>query len=397
MYRLRLSILLLVAVVLLLSWLVIPRLFNRGEANSTAASSPLRIPTTAASAITVQPTSPLATVESLAVVELPTPTPTTPPLAIARLEVAATDQSRPLFLIIFSNPMDRASVESAFHVDPPISTLLTWEDDVLVVQPSEPLLPATVINLYMERSATTIYGTPLLDTYQWQHNVPPPILAIQPANSFDVPPITPFSLTFDRAMDRVTTEAALTITPPITGTMGWDGNTLIITPTSGYLQPETRYTWSLETTATDAAGNRVLGQPLYHEFWTTALPDLGNFGYGPNAQVVLAEGNRSIQYQAATVPLPHHFALYRFTPAQFVARYRADFVTGNDRRDRIISREDAELVGNWQDTPVAIEGTQQTQSMNGGIAAVFVTQIPPEIPPGLYMLEMTIGPSRVTE
>ena len=64
----------------------------------------------------------------------------------------------------------------------------------------------------------------------------------------------PVTVTFDRAMDEASTEAATTLTPNIPGTFQWSGQTMVFEPGGGW-KAETDYTVTVARSARDEEGN----------------------------------------------------------------------------------------------------------------------------------------------
>jgi peptide/nickel transport system substrate-binding protein len=66
-------------------------------------------------------------------------------------------------------------------------------------------------------------------------------------------------IVFSEGVDHEKAETAFSITPSVTGTFSWEGNTLIFTPT-GDLASGTTYTVRIGTTASDPAGNSLAAE-----------------------------------------------------------------------------------------------------------------------------------------
>lgn len=90
-------------------------------------------------------------------------------------------------------------------------------------------------------------------------NTQPSVVSTYPVNSAtEVPTNTQIRVTFSEAMDTASAEAAFHVAPPVTGAFEWAGDNAIM-----YWKPDTAlsvqalYAFSLDTTATDVAGNRL--------------------------------------------------------------------------------------------------------------------------------------------
>ena len=105
---------------------------------------------------------------------------------------------------------------------------------------------------------------------------------------------------FDRPMAPAATADALSVEPATPGEITWaDDSTLLFTPDGGYWQPLTSYTITLDTGASDAAGNPLLGEPLVQRFTTGEERRLADWGIGPQTQVLDAAGRRAVQFQSS--------------------------------------------------------------------------------------------------
>jgi hypothetical protein len=90
-------------------------------------------------------------------------------------------------------------------------------------------------------------------------NTPPSVVSTFPANSATgVPTNTQIRVTFSEAMDTASVEAAFSITPAVAGAFEWVGdNAVMYWKPDTLLGVQTSYTFSVDTTATDVAGNRL--------------------------------------------------------------------------------------------------------------------------------------------
>src|SRR5258708_4490701 len=69
--------------------------------------------------------------------------------------------------IIFDQPMDRPSVESAFQIDPKIDGKLSWSDDTtLLFVPSVPFERGQEVHITIATAAKSKAGTALAEAYR---------------------------------------------------------------------------------------------------------------------------------------------------------------------------------------------------------------------------------------
>ncbi|NIP35878.1 MAG: hypothetical protein GWN18_13035, partial [Thermoplasmata archaeon] len=120
-------------------------------------------------------------------------------------------------------------------------------------------------------------ATPLsrdvFDALQFRVVPPPEVLDATPRNGTEgVFVNSPVVLAFNKEMDRPTVEAAFSIDPPVAGTFTWEGPVARFN-VDGFFEEATTYTYSLNTTATDADGINLL-EPLEVTFTTGSGVDV---------------------------------------------------------------------------------------------------------------------------
>ena len=85
---------------------------------------------------------PTPTLAPTAIPEQTADEPGVPPKVIRRTpNQRMLNDLRPTIELTFNQPMDAASVAAALHVQPPLSLQLSWQDDTLIIEPAEPLVP----------------------------------------------------------------------------------------------------------------------------------------------------------------------------------------------------------------------------------------------------------------
>jgi parallel beta-helix repeat protein len=89
----------------------------------------------------------------------------------------------------------------------------------------------------------------------------------------EVPITTLITVTFNKPMDKTSTENSLEISPKIEGIFSWDGNKLLFTPNSD-LQYNTTYSIIVKPTAIDIEGNPLV--EIYSWNFTTEKQDTDN-------------------------------------------------------------------------------------------------------------------------
>ncbi len=302
-------------------------------------------------------------------------------------QITAPTERRPdaPIAIEFNYPMETASVQAAFQLEPSVPVTQTWNDDhtVMTLTPQEKLPADTEFSIRFTRALRLTEGDRARLTEALHFTTPPPILRTHPTQQ-GVHPQTTLRVTFDRPMDHAATEAALQITPPISGTFDWDETTLIFQPESGHFAENTPYTVTLGTAAKSAAGRDILNRPYTWHFQTGEFERIASFGRGPNAQVLDADGRRAVQFVLArrsdTADIA--FELYRLSLEQFLDRYASGF----------------RGVAGWEFNPISTEGTtsvrrwtMQPDDSLSQYENIQETTIPDDVPPGLYILNLDTG------
>ncbi len=288
-------------------------------------------------------------------------------------------------VVRFNYKMDGQSVKRALHIEPAIEGDVHWDEarDTLLITPTNPLPCETSYTISFDDVLLDAYGEAMPPVGPLHFTTFPPVISVTPAPGQAVSPFTSIQVTFDREMDRETTEEAFTINPPVPGKFTWEETTLTFQPEEGYLQEFTSYTVTINTSARGDDGEPILNHPYTWSFQTGQLEDVASFGWGPNAQVLDADGRRAIQFQIfQTSPLALTFELYRLSLEQFLDRYASGFrgVAGEEHRP--ISTADTTLVRRWQ---METTGTSQKY---GNVKEVL---IPADVPPGLYILNLIAG------
>ncbi|MBK9053694.1 MAG: Ig-like domain-containing protein [Chloroflexi bacterium] len=111
--------------------------------------------------------------------------------------------------------------------------------------------------------------------------VPPFLLEHSPGNNAaNVSPATPLVFYFDRPIDPTSVQAAITITPTVTGAFTLEGNSLIFVPSEGYLHPSTTYRGKLATTGPVLPKANLCYLPPSFSFTTGELKSEVNFRLG---------------------------------------------------------------------------------------------------------------------
>ncbi|VAW32561.1 hypothetical protein MNBD_CHLOROFLEXI01-1030, partial [hydrothermal vent metagenome] len=297
----------------------------------------------------------------------------------------ANDHLAPI-VVRFNYPIDQASLSDALEIKPAISGKLTWSSDYTTVEltPDSQLPPDTAYSISFDSILRDANGNPLPTPEAIAFTSPPAILSATPMGLGNHP-VGSIKIRFDRLMDSATAEAAFQIEPAIDGRFSWEETMLIFTPETGYLAENSDYTVTIAQTAVGADGEAVLNNDYSWSFATKELTDMAGFGYGPNAQVLDANGRRAVQFQAfRRDALNFTFQLYQLELPQFLDRYESGFHgwIWDNVDETPISTDGTELVAEWQ-----MVSTAPLQDW----ANVQETILPEDVSPGLYILNLVAG------
>jgi hypothetical protein len=254
--------------------------------------------------------------------------------------------------IMFAHPMDRASVEKAFATNPPSKGVFYWGQ--YASSPRSTLYlsnaaysgydPGAVITTYSKVSSLTYSMAqnycyvdtqytitlsteakdtsgnylrfPLVSTFRTvQSYVTYNGIQTNPVNGdIEVSPINynGITVTFPRRMDPATTEAAITITPPLNSIFLWpSGNQLTIYTGGPYLS-DTTITVTIDKRALDKDGI-ALGETFSFWFRTAAFQVTSS--YPSNAQLYVAPDQKISVYFNSYVDKNTFQSAFSITPA----------------------------------------------------------------------------------
>lgn len=303
--------------------------------------------------------------------------------------LSASTQTRALnpLRLHFNYPVTLASLRQAFSITPALSGTLVLDKTgaTAIFTPTVLPLSGTTYTVTLA-PLLTAEGVRVTAQDPITFTTPPPITRAWPKDNY-ISPASTVGVAFDRPVNHATAEAAFRLTPAHAGTFEWQGNTLTFKPEGGYLSEFTQYTASLQSAILDEQSQPVLTQPYQWAFDTGQIRDTVTFGYGPNLQVVSANGPRAIQFRAESGASLITFDLYRLSQQQFLNRY----ATGAHSRmewdeNPLISTTGLVNIHNWQmDVTEAVKGTRDYEAVPQQFT------LPTELEPGAYLLNLTAG------
>jgi len=233
--------------------------------------------------------------------------------------------------ITFSKPMDQTSVEEAFTYSSEGTNItldsadgfISWSEDskIMSFQPSSIFEHDKDYTVRIEATAKDTQGITLdgnrnklpegvdIDFYRWSFTTiqePPKIVSVEPSeNSQDVAVDADIMITFDKPMNKATTEKAFSYTylgsletfKILTGSTEWtDGDkTLTFNPDIDLEEGE-KYTITIEKTAKDADGIAFEGYEWSFTVKVNSPPDLEGGGVHPESGDTTEKFKFSIVY-----------------------------------------------------------------------------------------------------
>ena len=227
--------------------------------------------------------------------------------------------------VLFSHPMDRASVEKAFSTVPPSQGIFIWGNFttsplrtlyVSLADPGQFVPGATITTFskitsmtysmsqkdsYVDTTYTVSIATGAHDTSGTHMRFPlafrfstvqsyvsiDGIQTLPVYGDMNVDPVSNSGIliTFPRRMDQASTEAATTVTPPMNRVFLWpDGNQMKIY-TGGPFLSDTTITVSIAGTARDKDGAPMVQD---FQFWFRTAPLSLSYTYPANAQLYVS-------------------------------------------------------------------------------------------------------------
>ena len=183
----------------------------------------------------------------------------------------------------FSEEMDPESLTTtSFTLDAGANSVagtVAYTGTTATFTPDVDLAGDTLHTSRITTSAMDLAGNALEATYVWTFTtsliadlVPPTVTSVLPADlAVDLPTNVLVSATFSEEMDPLTlTTASFTVVgaSPVTGTISYLGTTATFTPSEN-LAPDTLFTATVTTTATDASGNPL----AVNHVWTFTTGD----------------------------------------------------------------------------------------------------------------------------
>ena len=202
----------------------------------------------------------------------------TPPMVTASYPVAnATGVSKNATVSVTfydSSPMDIGLSQSAFAISPSTNGALSWSNPsatqhTLTFTPALPFIAGATYQVTVSTAARDVAGNSLAENYVFYFTVggdtvPSQVVGtIPPLNATNVDKATAVSISFDEAMDKITTQSAFSISPAVAGNFTWSsgGEVLTFTPIDDV--PVGVYEVKVGNGAQDLAGNKMTSDYVF--------------------------------------------------------------------------------------------------------------------------------------
>ena len=162
------------------------------------------------------------------------------PPTVSRISLSATAdgdehvaQTLTAIDLAFSEPVDRASVEQRFRIEPYVGGTFTWDRDTTAIfTPARKLPSATPFRVIVAAGFLDPAGNPAADPagpFEFTTVGAPVVLSMTPAaGTTGVATDSAVVLAFDRLMDTGSVETALTVEPSATYRVSWSGPSLTL-------------------------------------------------------------------------------------------------------------------------------------------------------------------------
>ncbi|MFQ6100107.1 MAG: Ig-like domain-containing protein [Anaerolineae bacterium] len=274
----------------------------------------------------------------------------------------------------FGFPVDQASVQANFTITPTVNGTFRWEGDrLLTFEPAAPLEIETTYHVQVGPGLRDRSGTPVDGSARWWFTTGNGILSVYPSHGSHAPADANIRVQFGAPMERASVEAAFAITPTVAGSLRWENDSLLIFQPDDFFENGTSYHITLAASARTADGEAVLRRDYGWTFHARPVEGWVSFGYGPNVQVVDADGQRTVQLEAK-VAQQIELRVYDLSLEQFLDRYCSAFRGIGPSEDRSVETADLPLITRWRQDPGRTE-----------------VALPADLPPGLYVLEARYG------
>ena len=272
--------------IILFAFLLLLAACRRGEPEVLPTSVPTAAVETTEPIDTAEPPAvePEATTEVINAQPVPLEAIDWPPQVIFGSSLSGQEVGRDAPITVrFDQPMDQASVEAAFTVDPPVTGELSWpEPDTAVFTPAESLEPGQSYHVRIADTASSVNGQTLQEPVEFALQATGPLRVAQTvpgdgARSVQADAIV--TVVFDKPVvplvssgDQAGLPQPLTFDPPVEGVGEWTSTSIYRFIPDPAFAGATAYTVSVDPGLTDITGNLIENPPTWQ--FTTLSPEV---------------------------------------------------------------------------------------------------------------------------
>jgi uncharacterized protein YvpB len=159
--------------------------------------------------------------------------------------------------VVFDNAMDQKSVEEAFLISPEINGDISWTDERTLIFTPESQLPLdTQFEVSFMRGIKSTVGGVSEEDIKFSFST---IGAVRVSGWYPGPGTlgvqinTSINVTFNQPVDHSSAQSHFSVSPSISGSFSWSGNTMVFTPSSN-LTYNTSYTITIGSPVTTVYG-----------------------------------------------------------------------------------------------------------------------------------------------
>jgi uncharacterized protein YfaS (alpha-2-macroglobulin family) len=305
--------------------------------------------------------------------------------------VATTDKDT--VEVTFNYAVDKSATGCPFAISPALEGNWTWVDDSKArFVSTEPIPLGRQFSLTITGPLVDGFGPMQIAHADYSFSAVPPVRIDTYASKYGegVPVDYPaFRVFFDVAVDHASAEAAFRISPEIGGSFVWTGDSnsggleMLEYRPDRLLDAATTYKATISPSVKSSQGQPILVQPVEAVFTTDPWYDWDispTYGVGSDVQVVDAGGLRTVQFgspENASI----RFDLYSYRQDDYVQLYAGKYGDNGLRFGTNLLPVPAKNM-----TPLATWSYTAPADQN---QAVRETSLPADVPPGLYLLNMT--------
>lgn len=314
----------------------------------------------------------------------------------APFEVIAKTTGQKTAEISFNYDMDKGKSGLPFSISPELNGKWKWAGQKAIFTADETIPSSTEFMVTL--------NAPLVDTNGFEISEIPSaiftgIAPIRLINDdikkstysdaiFAERDVESIKIEFGVPVNHSSAEKAFSLTPALPGNFQWEKskngkNDVLVYILDELLKPQTSYTVKFDTSIVDAGGKKIIAQPYHTSFempyWGYLNPSFGEAG--ANIQVIDANSARRIQISGNDPDISfkaYHFDMIDY--ADLYANYYHYRSYGGILRDVPIP---------LGAKPSLIWKNVSTRDIANG-EKVIETVVPPELPPGLYVLNMSV-------